>query len=49
VGVRPKSKSSTQVKVGDIGYIGKYIGSELGVDDYVIVNADDILGVVEKN
>jgi chaperonin GroES len=49
VGVRPKSKSSAQVNVGDIVYIGKYAGTDLGVNDYIIVNADDILGVIEKN
>ena len=35
-----------QVKVGDIVYVGKYTGTEAG-SDYVIVNEDDILGIVE--
>lgn len=48
VGVRPKEKFSTQVNVGDIVYIGKYTGTEMGVNDYVIVNTEDILGIVEK-
>lgn len=38
-----------QVKAGDIVYVGKYSGTDMGVNDYVIVHADDILGVVEKN
>ena len=38
-----------QVNVGDIVYVGKYAGTDMGVNDYVIVHADDILGVVEKN
>lgn len=53
VGAGTLDKSGTlipvQVKVGDIVYVGKYAGTDMGAQDYVIVHADDILGVVEKN
>jgi chaperonin GroES len=37
------------VKTGDIVVIGKYLGNEIKIEgeDYIIVQGDDILGVVE--
>lgn len=35
------------VKVGDHVYFGKYAGAEAG-NDHLIINEDDILGIVEK-
>lgn len=34
------------IKVGDIVYIGKYAGIELGSDDLVVIEEDHILGVL---
>ena len=38
------------VKKGDTVLYGKYSGTEVtvGVEDYVILRADDVLGIVEK-
>lgn len=38
------------VKINDIVFMDKYSGQEVNVDDeeYVIVNADDIIAIVEK-
>lgn len=35
------------VKVGDIVYFGKYAGTDAG-SDHLILNEDDILGIIEK-
>lgn len=42
--------ASTDVKVGDHVYYGKYSGTEVKVEgeEYVILRADDVLAVVEK-
>lgn len=39
-----------KVKKGDIVVFAKYSGTELSLDgeDYMILDADDILGIVEK-
>lgn len=37
-----------QVAVGDTVFFGKYSGTETGVENLVIVNENEVLGVVEK-
>ena len=34
------------IKVGDMVYIGKYAGIELGYDDLVVIEEDHILGIL---
>jgi chaperonin GroES len=36
-----------EVRVGDIVYFGKYVGTEAG-KDHLIIREDEILGIVEK-
>lgn len=35
------------VKIGDVVYFGKYVGTEAG-NDHLIIREDEILGIVEK-
>jgi chaperonin GroES len=47
--VKTGSRTPVQVKPGDTILLSKWGGSEIKIDgkDYVIVNEDDIMGVVE--
>ena len=50
VAVGPGKKDEPMtVKVGDVVLYGKYSGTEIKMDDqeYLIMNQDDILGIIE--
>lgn len=39
--------NAPNVKTGDVVYFAKYAGTELD-DDHVVLNEDDILGIIEE-
>ena len=47
--VKTGTRTPVQVKAGDLILLSKWGGSEIKIDgkDYVIVNEDDIMGVIE--